>query len=159
MNPCSRAKPIPVAKAKGDRVTGGTLNGQGALIMRADRVGADTMLARIVALVAEAQRYPRADPGLGRRRLDLVRAPVVAIALLAFAAWYFYGPQPSFNFALIAAVSVLIIACPCALGLATPMSVMVPIGRGAQAGVLVKNASRSNGSPRRIRSSSTRPAL
>jgi len=131
-------EPMPVAKAPGAQVTGGTLNGQGALVMRAERVGTDTMLAKIAALVAEAQRT-RAPT---QRLADAVAAwfvpTVVVVAILAFAAWYVFGP--SFQFALIAAVSVLIIACPCALGLATPMSVMVAVGRGAHAGVLVRNA-------------------
>jgi P-type Cu+ transporter len=131
-------EPMPVAKAPGAQITGGTLNGQGALVMRAERVGRDTMLAKIAALVAEAQRT-RAPT---QRLADAVAAwfvpAVVVIAILAFAAWYLFGP--SFQFALIAAVSVLIIACPCALGLATPMSVMVAVGRGAHAGVLVRNA-------------------
>ena len=131
---------IPMAKAEGDRVTGGTLNGQGAFVMRADRVGADTVLARIVALVAEAQRSRAPTQALADAVSAWFVPAVVLIALLAFGAWYVFGPPPSFNFALIAAVSVLIIACPCALGLATPMSVMVSVGRGAQAGVLVKNA-------------------
>jgi Cu+-exporting ATPase len=131
---------IPVEKAKGDQVTGGTLNGQGVLTIRATAVGADTMLAKIVALVAEAQRSRAPTQGLA----DAVAAwfvPVVAsVAIVTFVVWYFFGPAPSFDYALIAAVSVLIIACPCALGLATPMSVMVSVGRGAQSGVLVKNA-------------------
>jgi Cu+-exporting ATPase len=129
---------IPVEKAPGGKVTGGTLNGDGALVMRAERIGADTMLAKIVALVAEAQRSRAPTQKLA----DAVAAwfvPVVVIcAIVTFAVWFFAGP--SFNYALIAAVSVLIIACPCALGLATPMSVMVAVGRGAQAGVLVRNA-------------------
>jgi len=131
---------VPVEKAKGDAVTGGTLNGQGALTIRAVRVGADTMLSRIVALVAEAQRS-RAPT---QRLADSVAAwfvpGVVAIALAAFAAWWTFGPEPAFNYGLLAGVSVLIVACPCALGLATPMSVMVAVGKGAQAGVLVRDA-------------------
>jgi len=131
---------VPVEKTKGDAVTGGTLNGDGALTMRATRVGADTMLSQIVALVAEAQRS-RAPT---QRLADAVAAwfvpGVVAIAILAFVAWWTFGPAPSFNYGLLAAVSVLIIACPCALGLATPMSVMVAVGKGAHAGVLVRDA-------------------
>ena len=131
---------LPVSKTKGPKLTGGTLNGLGTLVMRADRVGADTVLAKIVALVAEAQRT-RAPT---QRLADAVAAwfvpAVVAIAALAFAVWWYYGPEPALNNGLLAAVSVLIIACPCALGLATPMSVMVAVGRGAQAGVLVRNA-------------------
>ena len=119
---------------------GGTVNGTGALVMRADRVGPDTMLARIVAMVAEAQRS-RAPI---QRLADIVAGwfvpAVIAVALLAFAAWAIWGPPPALAYALIAAVSVLIIACPCALGLATPMSIMVGIGKGAGAGVLIRSA-------------------
>jgi Cu+-exporting ATPase len=129
---------IPVAKAPGDAVTGGTLNGQGALVIRATRVGADTMLAKIVALVAEAQRSRAPTQGLADKVAAWFVPAVVAAAALAFAAWFVWGP--SFDYALLAAVSVLIIACPCALGLATPMSVMVAVGKGAQSGVLVRNA-------------------
>ena len=131
-------EPMPVEKAPGAQVTGGTLNGQGALVIRAERVGADTMLAKIAALVAEAQRTRAPTQRLADQVAGWFVPAVVAVALLAFAAWYVFGP--SFQFALIAAVSVLIIACPCALGLATPMSVMVAVGRGAHAGVLVRNA-------------------
>jgi Cu+-exporting ATPase len=129
---------IPVAKAPGDRVTGGTLNGQGALVMRATAVGADTMLAKIVALVAEAQRSRAPTQGLADKVAAWFVPAVVASAVLAFVVWFVWGP--SFDYALLAAVSVLIIACPCALGLATPMSVMVSVGKGAQNGVLVRNA-------------------
>ncbi len=133
-------EPLPVAKAAGASVIGGTLNGQGAFVMRADKVGHDTMLAQIVQMVAKAQRS-RAPI---QRLADLVAAwfvpAVVAIAVAAFAAWAFWGPQPAMVYGLIAAVSVLIIACPCALGLATPMSIMVGVGRGARMGVLIKNA-------------------
>jgi P-type Cu+ transporter len=133
-------EPIPVAKAAGSRVTGSTLNGTGGFVMRAERVGRDALLARIVALVAEAQRS-RAPI---QRLADSVAAwfvpGVVAVAGVAFAVWVLVGPEPRFAYALVAAVSVLIIACPCALGLATPMSIMVGVGRGASAGVLVKNA-------------------
>ncbi|MGC9954317.1 MAG: heavy metal translocating P-type ATPase [Rhizomicrobium sp.] len=129
---------IPVAKAPGDAVTGGTLNGQGALVVRATRVGADTMLAKIVALVAEAQRSRAPTQGLADKVAAWFVPAVVAAAMLAFAVWFVWGP--SFDYALLAAVSVLIIACPCALGLATPMSVMVAVGKGAQNGVLVRNA-------------------
>lgn len=131
---------MPVTKETGDRVTGGTINQTGGLVMQADKVGAETMLSRIVQMVAEAQRS-RASI---QRLADIVSGwfvPAVAlIASIAFVAWAFYGPAPAFSHALIAAVSVLIIACPCALGLATPMSIMVGVGRGAQAGVLIKNA-------------------
>jgi Cu+-exporting ATPase len=131
---------IPAEKAVGDKVTGGTLNASGALVMEAQHVGNETMLAQIVKLVGEAQRS-RAPM---QRMADQVAAyfvpAVVAVALVAFAVWAFIGPQPRLAHALISAVAVLIIACPCALGLATPISVMVAIGRGASAGVLVRNA-------------------
>jgi len=133
-------EPMPVWKEMDARVIGGTLNGQGAFVMRAEKVGHDTMLARIVQMVAQAQRS-RAPI---QRLADAVAAwfvpAVIAIAVLAFAAWSIWGPPPAMGYALIAAVSVLIIACPCALGLATPMSIMVGVGRGAGAGVLIKNA-------------------
>jgi Cu+-exporting ATPase len=131
---------MPVAKAQGAKVSGGTLNGEGALVMRAERVGADTMLARIVALVSEAQRSRAPTQKLADAVAGWFVPAVVAAALIAFVAWLLLGPSPAFNYALVAAVSVLIIACPCALGLATPMSVMVAVGRGARAGVLVRNA-------------------
>ncbi|MHB1056533.1 MAG: heavy metal translocating P-type ATPase [Rhodanobacter sp.] len=133
-------EPMPVAKAKDEPLTGGTVNRDGALTMRAQKVGGGTMLAQIVALVAQAQRS-RAPL---QRVADKVAAwfvpAVVAVALLAFAAWAIVGPEPRLTHALVAAVSVLIIACPCALGLATPISVMVASGRGAQHGVLFKDA-------------------
>lgn len=133
-------EPLPVTKAAGASVIGGTLNGQGAFVMRADKVGHDTMLSQIVQMVAKAQRS-RAPI---QRLADLVAAwfvpAVVAIAVAAFGASAVWGPQPAMVYGQIAAVSVLIIACPCALGLATPMSVMVGVGRGAQMGVLIKNA-------------------
>ena len=131
---------IPVAKEPGAKVIGGTINGTGALVMRAEHVGSDTMLARIVQMVAEAQRS-RAPI---QRLADLVSSwfvPAVILAAIgAFAIWMLIGPPPQFAYALVAAVSVLIIACPCALGLATPMSIMVGVGKGATAGVLIKNA-------------------
>ncbi len=133
-------EPLPVQKVAGAKVIGGTLNGQGAFVMRAEKVGRDTMLAQIVQMVAQAQRS-RAPI---QRLADTVSAwfvpAVIAIAVAAFAVWGIWGPQPAMGYALIAAVSVLIIACPCALGLATPMSIMVGVGRGAKAGVLIKNA-------------------
>ena len=133
-------EPMPVAKARGDSLTGGTLNGTGTFVMRADAVGRETLLARIVALVADAQRS-RAP---SQRLADAVSAwfvpAVVAAALLAGAAWLALGPEPRGAHALVAAVSVLIIACPCALGLATPMSILVATGRGARAGVLFRDA-------------------
>ena len=131
---------MPAAKAPDDKLIGGTVNGTGALVMRADKIGADTMLSRIVQMVAEAQRS-RAPI---QRMADTVSGyfvPVVlGIAIAAFAAWAVWGPAPAFAYALIAAVSVVIIACPCALGLATPMSIMVGVGKGAGAGVLIKSA-------------------
>ena len=131
---------MPAAKQAGDKLIGGTVNGTGALVMRADKVGAATMLSRIVAMVAEAQRS-RAPI---QRMADTVSGyfvPVVlAVALMSFAAWAFWGPAPALSYGLIAAVSVLIIACPCALGLATPMSIGVGVGKGACAGVLIKSA-------------------
>ena len=131
---------MPAEKAPGAKVIGGTINGTGALVMRAEKVGSDTMLARIVRMVADAQRS-RAPI---QRLADAVAAwfvpAVVIVAVLAFAAWAAWGPPPALGYALVAAVSVLIIACPCALGLATPMSIMVGVGRGAKAGVLIKNA-------------------
>ncbi len=131
---------LPVPKHAGDKATGGTLNGDGALVLRATRVGADTMLARIVALVAEAQRSRAPTQALADSVAAWFVPGVVAAAALAFAAWLAFGPAPAFNHALLAAVGVLIIACPCALGLATPMTVMVAVGKGAEAGVLVRNA-------------------
>jgi len=131
---------MPVSKAEGDRVIGGTVNESGGLVMRAEKVGRDTMLAHIVDMVARAQRS-RAPI---QRLADLVAAwfvpAVIAAALLAFAAWMTFGPEPRFTFALVAAVTVLIIACPCALGLATPMSIMVGVGRGARSGILIRDA-------------------
>jgi len=133
-------EPIPVSKGPGDKVIGATINGKGALVMQAEKVGGDTLLSRIVQMVAEAQRS-RAPI---QRLADLVAAyfvpAVISVALIAFVAWYYRGPDPRLAHALIAAVSVLIIACPCALGLATPMSIMVATGRGAGMGVLFKNA-------------------
>jgi Cu+-exporting ATPase len=133
-------EPMPVEKAAGSRVIGATLNATGSFVMRAERTGGDTLLARIVALVAEAQRS-RAPV---QRLADTVAAwfvpAVVAVAVLAFGAWLALGPEPRAAHALVAAVSVLIVACPCALGLATPMSILVGVGRGATAGVLVRNA-------------------
>jgi Cu+-exporting ATPase len=131
---------MPVEKETGARLIGGTINGTGALVMRADKVGADTLLARIVHMVADAQRS-RAPI---QRLADSVSAwfvpAVIAVAIVAFAGWMIWGPPAALAYALIAAVSVLIIACPCALGLATPMAIMVGIGKGATAGVLIKNA-------------------
>ena len=133
-------EPLPVEKAPGDSLTGGTLNKSGSLVMRAERVGAETTLARIVALVAKAQRSRAPIQALADRVAGVFVPAVVAIAVLAAIGWVAAGPSPALAYALSAAVSVLIIACPCALGLATPMSIMVAAGRGAQAGVLVRDA-------------------
>jgi Cu+-exporting ATPase len=131
---------MPVEKERDAKLIGGTINGTGSLVMRAEKVGSDTMLARIVQMVAEAQRS-RAPI---QRLADIVSGwfvpAVILVAIVAFIAWMIFGPPPAFAFALVAAVSVLIIACPCALGLATPMSIMVGVGKGAGAGVLIKNA-------------------
>ena len=133
-------EPMPVEKSVGDKVTGGTLNTSGSFIMTAERVGNETTLAQIVKLVSEAQRSRAPMQRLADKVSSYFVPAVVAAALIAFAVWFFVGPQPRFAHAMVAAVAVLIIACPCALGLATPMSVMVAVGRGAHAGVLVRNA-------------------
>lgn len=133
-------EPMPVEKKAGDGVTGGTLNTSGSFVMEAQRVGSETMLAQIVKLVSEAQRSRAPMQRLADRVAAYFVPAVVLAAALAFFAWLFFGPEPRFAHALVAAVSVLIIACPCALGLATPMSIMVAVGRGAHAGVLVRNA-------------------
>jgi Cu+-exporting ATPase len=131
---------MPVSKGSGDQVIGGTMNQSGGFVMRADKIGRDTLLAQIVQMVAQAQRS-RAPIQRLADQISAVFVPAVMLAaLLAFAAWSLWGPEPRFTYGLIAAVSVLIIACPCALGLATPMSIMVGVGRGAQSGVLIKNA-------------------
>ena len=131
---------MPVTKAVGDSVIGGTINQSGALIIEAERVGRDTMLARIVALVSEAQRSRAPIQRLADAVAGWFVPAVILTAIIAFCAWMIWGPEPRFSYALIAAVAVLIIACPCALGLATPMSIMVGVGRGAENGVLIKNA-------------------
>jgi Cu+-exporting ATPase len=131
---------MPVTKAAGAKVIGGTLNQTGAFIMRAEQVGRDTMLARIVQMVASAQRSRAPIQRLADQVAGWFVPAVILVALVAFAAWAIFGPEPRFAFGLVAAVTVLIIACPCALGLATPMSIMVGVGRGATAGVLIKNA-------------------
>jgi Cu+-exporting ATPase len=131
---------LPVAKNSGDKIIGGTLNQSGSVIMRAEKVGADTLLSQIVALVAKAQRSRAPVQRLADQVAAWFVPLVIAVALIAFAAWAAFGPEPRFSFALVAAVSVLIIACPCALGLATPMSIMAGVGRGAQFGVLIKDA-------------------
>ena len=131
---------MPVTKAPGSKVIGGTLNASGSFIMTAERVGRDTMLARIVQMVADAQRSRAPIQRLADRVSGWFVPLVVVAAVVAFAAWSLWGPEPRFAYGLVAAVAVLIIACPCALGLATPMSIMVGVGRGAQEGVLIKNA-------------------
>jgi Cu+-exporting ATPase len=133
-------EPMPVTKTAGDRVIGGTMNQSAGFVMEAEKVGRDTVLAQIVAMVAKAQRSRAPIQRLADQVSSWFVPAVVAAAVLAFIAWWIWGPEPSLAYALVAAVSVLIIACPCALGLATPMSITVGIGRGAQAGVLIKNA-------------------
>jgi Cu+-exporting ATPase len=133
-------EPMPVDKAVGDKVTGATLNTTGSLVMRAERVGSDTLLAQIVALVAKAQRSRAPIQSLADRISSWFVPAVVAAAILTAIVWSIFGPEPAFAFALVNAVAVLIIACPCALGLATPMSIMVGTGRGARAGVLFRDA-------------------
>ena len=131
---------MPVTKEPGAKVIAGTLNTTGSFIMRAEKVGRDTMLSRIVQMVAAAQRSRASIQRLADRVSGWFVPTVIAVALVAFAAWSIYGPEPRYAFGLVAAVTVLIVACPCALGLATPMSIMVGVGRGAQVGVLIKNA-------------------
>ena len=131
---------MPVTKEKGARVIGGTINASGSFVMRADKIGRDTLLAQIVQMVATAQRSRAPIQRLADQVAGWFVPSVIAVALIAFAAWAVFGPEPRYAYGLVAAVSVLIIACPCALGLATPMSIMVGVGRGAQAGVLIKNA-------------------
>ncbi len=131
---------MPVSKEKDSRVIGGTINTSGSFVMRADKIGRDTLLAQIVQMVANAQRSRAPIQRLADQVAGWFVPTVIAVALIAFAAWAMFGPEPRFAFGLVAAVSVLIIACPCALGLATPMSIMVGVGRGAQEGVLIKNA-------------------
>jgi Cu+-exporting ATPase len=133
-------EPIPVEKTVGERVTGGTLNGSGSFDMRVDRTGSETTLAQVVEMVASAQRSRAPIQALADTVAGYFVPAVILVAVIAFVAWYLLGPAPQLAYALVAAVTVLIIACPCALGLATPISVMVATGRGAQAGVLVRNA-------------------
>ena len=133
-------EPLPVEKTTGERVTGGTLNKNGTLLMRADRVGSETMLSRIVEMVASAQRSRAPIQSLADRVAGYFVPAVVLVAIVAFGLWAMVGPEPRMVYALVTAVSVLIIACPCALGLATPMSIMTATGRGAQAGVLIRDA-------------------
>ena len=138
-------EPIPVAKSQNDTVTGGTLNGTGSFDMRVDRTGAETTLSQVVNMVAEAQRSRAPIQRLADNVAGYFVPAVIAIAVLAFVTWLLVGPAPQLAYALVAAVSVLIIACPCALGLATPISIMVATGRGAQAGVLIRNAAALEG--------------
>jgi Cu+-exporting ATPase len=133
-------EPVPVEKVAGDAVTGGTLNGTGSFDMRVDRTGAETTLSQVVAMVADAQRSRAPIQALADSVSAIFVPAVIAVAVIAFIAWLVFGPSPQLAYALVAAVSVLIIACPCALGLATPISIMVATGRGAQSGVLVRNA-------------------
>ncbi|MBL8439516.1 MAG: heavy metal translocating P-type ATPase [Zoogloeaceae bacterium] len=133
-------EPVPVEKTPGDALTGATLNGSGSLVMEAQWIGADTLLAQIVGMVASAQRSRAPIQKFADAVAGKFVPAVIGVAILAFAGWALWGPPPVFAYALVAAVSVLIIACPCALGLATPMSIMTATGRGAQAGVLIKNA-------------------
>lgn len=133
-------EPMPAEKAIGDKVTGGTVNGTGSFIMEAGRVGSDTLLAQIVEMVAQAQRSRAPIQGLADKVAGYFVPAVIVVAAITFLAWAILGPEPRLAFAIANAVAVLIIACPCALGLATPMSVMVGVGRGAQAGVLIRNA-------------------
>jgi Cu+-exporting ATPase len=133
-------EPVPVEKVAGDPVTGATINGTGSLVIEAKRVGKDTLLSQIVEMVAAAQRSRAPIQKVADSVAGLFVPAVIGVALLAFVAWAIWGPQPSYAYALVSAVAVLIIACPCALGLATPMSIMTATGRGAQAGVLIRNA-------------------
>jgi Cu+-exporting ATPase len=133
-------EPIPVEKTPGSRATGGTVNGTGAFVMKAEHVGADTLLARIVQMVSQAQRSRAPIQRLADRVSAIFVPTVMAVAAATFAVWALIGPQPRLAYALVNAVAVLIIACPCALGLATPMSIMVGTGRGATAGVLIRSA-------------------
>jgi Cu+-exporting ATPase len=133
-------EPLPVEKTVGDKVTGGTVNGPGSFVMQAERVGSDTLLGQIVNMVADAQRSRAPIQGLADKVAGIFVPVVLAVSVLTFVAWMWFGPEPRLAHAVVNAVAVLIIACPCALGLATPMSIMIGVGRGAQEGVLVKNA-------------------
>jgi Cu+-exporting ATPase len=133
-------EPLPVEKTVGDKVTGGTVNGSGSFVMSAERIGSDTLLGQIVNMVAEAQRSRAPIQGLADKVAGIFVPVVLAVSVLTFVVWMWLGPEPKLAHAIVNAVAVLIIACPCALGLATPMSIMVGVGRGAQEGVLVKNA-------------------
>ncbi|HEX4055118.1 MAG TPA: copper-translocating P-type ATPase [Tepidisphaeraceae bacterium] len=131
---------LPVEKSVGEKVTGGTVNGPGSFVMRAERIGSDTLLGQIVNMVSQAQRSRAPIQGLADKVAGIFVPVVLAVAVLTFVLWISLGPEPKLAHAIVNAVAVLIIACPCALGLATPMSIMVGVGRGAQEGVLVKNA-------------------
>jgi Cu+-exporting ATPase len=133
-------EPLPVEKTAGDKVTGGTVNGTGSFVMRAERVGSDTLLGQIVSMVSEAQRSRAPIQGLADKAAGIFVPAVLAVSVITFILWMWLGPEPKLAHGIINAVAVLIIACPCALGLATPMSIMVGVGRGAQEGVLIKNA-------------------
>ncbi|MBA3608014.1 MAG: heavy metal translocating P-type ATPase [Chthoniobacterales bacterium] len=133
-------EPMPVEKGSGDKVTGGTVNQTGSILIEAERVGSETVLSQIVEMVAQAQRSRAPIQGLADKVAGWFVPAVIAVAILTFILWAIFGPEPRFAYAIVNAVAVLIIACPCALGLATPMSVMVGVGRGAQAGVLIKKA-------------------
>src|SRR5690606_15539558 len=131
---------MPATRSAGDSVIGGTMNQTGALVIRAENVGSDTMLSRIVQMVADAQRSRAPIQRLADQVSGWFVPLVIVIAVIAFIVWSLVGPEPRMAYGLVVAVSVLIIACPCALGLATPMSIMVGVGKGARAGVLIKNA-------------------
>ena len=133
-------EPVPVEKVEGDKVTGATINGTGSLVIEAERVGADTMLSQIVEMVANAQRSRAPIQNLADSVAGMFVPAVIIIAIISFISWAVWGPAPALSYGLVSAVAVLIIACPCALGLATPMSIMTATGRGAQVGVLIKNA-------------------
>jgi Cu+-exporting ATPase len=133
-------EPIPVEKSAGDKVSAGTVNGTGSFVMRAERIGRDSLLGQIVSMVAEAQRSRAPIQGLADKVASVFVPAVLIVSMITFVIWMWIGPEPKLAYAIANAVAVLIIACPCALGLATPMSIMVGVGRGAQAGVLVKNA-------------------
>lgn len=133
-------EPLPVEKSAGDKVTGGTLNGTGSFVMLAERVGSDTLLGQIVNMVAEAQRSRASVQRLADQVAGIFVPVVIAVSVLTFVAWMWFGPEPRLAYAFVNAVAVLIIACPCALGLATPMSIMVGVGRGARNGILFRNA-------------------
>ena len=133
-------EPIPVEKTQDAKVTGGTVNGTGTFIMKAERVGSDTLLAQIVRMVSEAQRSRAPIQRLADTVAGWFVPIVIAVSVVTFIVWAGYGPEPRLAHALVNAVAVLIIACPCALGLATPMSIMVGTGRGAEGGVLIRNA-------------------